>query len=165
MYSASAQAFLPEHIQMAQSRNSLLNARSHCTHYNDVIMTTVASQITSLTVVCSIFYSDADQRKHQSATGLCVGKSPETGEFPAQRASNVENASIWWRHHVVGCRLSTPTNSTQHQPSTLWHLDYLFNRLFYLTAKKAYILRIANHHFVRGIRRWPQVTPPPPPQE
>ena len=22
-----------------------------------------------------------------------------TGEFPAQRASNAENASIWWRHH------------------------------------------------------------------
>ena len=22
-----------------------------------------------------------------------------TGEFPAQMASNAENASIWWRHH------------------------------------------------------------------
>ena len=25
-----------------------------------------------------------------------------TGEFPAQRASNAENVSIWWRHHVHG---------------------------------------------------------------
>ena len=24
-----------------------------------------------------------------------------TGEFPAQRASNAENISIWWRHHVA----------------------------------------------------------------
>ena len=32
-------------------------------------------------------------------TGLCAGNSPETCEFPAQMASNVENASIWWRHH------------------------------------------------------------------
>ena len=31
-------------------------------------------------------------------TGLCVGNSPITGEFPAQRASNAENVSIWWRH-------------------------------------------------------------------
>ena len=31
--------------------------------------------------------------------GLCDGKSPVTGEFPAQRASNAENVSIWWRHH------------------------------------------------------------------
>ena len=32
-------------------------------------------------------------------TGLCAGKSPVTGEFPAQMASNAENISIWWRHH------------------------------------------------------------------
>ena len=25
-----------------------------------------------------------------------------TGEFPAQRASNAENVSIWWRHHDYG---------------------------------------------------------------
>ena len=33
-------------------------------------------------------------------TGPCAGNSPGTGEFPAKRASNVENVSIWWRHHV-----------------------------------------------------------------
>ena len=27
-------------------------------------------------------------------TGLCVGNSPLTGEFPSQRASNAENVSI-----------------------------------------------------------------------
>ena len=32
-------------------------------------------------------------------TGLCAGNSPETGEFPAQMASNAENVSIWWRQH------------------------------------------------------------------
>ena len=32
-------------------------------------------------------------------TGLCVGNSPGTGEFPAQMASYAENVSIWWRHH------------------------------------------------------------------
>ena len=39
-------------------------------HYTDVIMTTMASQITSLTVVYSTFYPDADQRKHQSSASL-----------------------------------------------------------------------------------------------
>ena len=29
---------------------------------------------------------------------LCAGNSPETGEFPAQMASNAENVSNWWRH-------------------------------------------------------------------
>ena len=31
-------------------------------------------------------------------TGLCVGNSPVTGEFPAQRASNAENVSIIATH-------------------------------------------------------------------
>ena len=38
-------------------------------------------------------------------TGICEGNSPVTGEFPSQRASNAENVSIWWRHHVY-CVLS-----------------------------------------------------------
>ena len=41
-----------------------------CNHYHDVIMSTITSQITSLTVVYSIVYSDADQRKHQSSASL-----------------------------------------------------------------------------------------------
>ena len=32
-------------------------------------------------------------------TCLCAGNSRGTGEFPAQRASNTENVSIWWHHH------------------------------------------------------------------
>ena len=36
-------------------------------------------------------------------TGLCEGNSPGTGEFPAQRTSNAENVSIWWRHHENIC--------------------------------------------------------------
>ena len=43
-------------------------------YYTDVIVGAIASQITSLTIVYSIVYSDADQ----------------TGEFPAQMASNAE---------------------------------------------------------------------------
>ena len=37
-------------------------------------------------------------------TGLCVGNSPVTGEFPAQRASNAEHVPIWWRHHAYWLR-------------------------------------------------------------
>ena len=44
-------------------------------------MGTVASQITSLTIVYSTVYSDA------------------------QMASNAENVSIWWRHHVDSLKL------------------------------------------------------------
>ena len=39
----------------------------HLFHYTDVIMGTLASQITSLTIVYSTVYSDADQRKYQTS--------------------------------------------------------------------------------------------------
>ena len=33
-------------------------------------------------------------------TGLCEGNSSVPGEFPTQEASNAENVTIWWRHHI-----------------------------------------------------------------
>ena len=44
--------------------------KSRGTHYFDVIMGAMASQITSLTVVHSNVHSGADQRKHQSSASL-----------------------------------------------------------------------------------------------
>ena len=38
--------------------------------YSNVIMSAIASQITSLTIVCSTVYSGIDQRKHQSSASL-----------------------------------------------------------------------------------------------
>ena len=72
-------------------------------HYNDFIMTTMASQTTSLTIVYSSVYSGADQRKHQSSASLVFVReiTPVTGEFPAKMASNAGNVSIWWRHHEI----------------------------------------------------------------
>ena len=46
----------------------------------------------------------------------CCGAG--TGEFPAQRASNAENVSIWWRHHVIHM-------THLQRKSTVWHADTL----------------------------------------
>ena len=67
------------------------------------VMNAIASQITSLRSVYSSVCSGSDQRKHQSSTALpsvSEGNSPVIGEFPAQKVSNAENVSIWWRHHA-----------------------------------------------------------------
>ena len=63
-------------------------------HYSDVTMGSMASQITSLTIVYSTVYSGVDQRKHQSSASLAFVRG-----ISAQMASNAENVSIWWRHH------------------------------------------------------------------
>ena len=47
----------------------------------------------------SLFGSRSKKTSKFRVTGLCVGNSPGTGEFPAQMASYAENVFIWWRHH------------------------------------------------------------------
>ena len=75
-------------------------AKSIC-YYNDIIMSTMGSQITSLTIVYSTIYSRCRSKKTSKLriTGLCEGNSAVTSEFPIQRAINMENVSIWWCHH------------------------------------------------------------------
>ena len=63
--------------------------------YNDVIMSTMASQITNLTIVYSTVYQGADEGNIKA-----VRHYPLWGEFTGDRASNAENVSIWWRHHA-----------------------------------------------------------------
>ena len=48
-------------------------------HYGDVIMGAISSQITSLAIVYSTVYSDADQRKHQSSASLAFVRGLHRG--------------------------------------------------------------------------------------
>ena len=56
-------------------------------HYSDIIMSAMASQITGVSIVCH---------------GAFVrGINEGTEGFPYQGASNADNVSIWWRHHLL----------------------------------------------------------------
>ena len=96
------------------------------------MMGVMASEITSLGIVYSIIYSGADQRKHQKLriTGLCVRNSLVTGEFPDQMASNAENVSIWWCHHVkiqVFSHFLKKFSLVSHQYCLWYSLQILLN--------------------------------------
>ena len=85
-------------------------------HYSDVIMRAIAAQITVIMVFYPTVCSGTDQRVHQSSTSLAFvgGNSTVTGEFPAQKTSNEENVSIWWRHHVETCLFNAISNNSWH---------------------------------------------------
>ena len=88
-------------------------------HCNDVIMSLMAYQITSLTIVYSNVYTGEDQRKHQCSASQAFARGltgdrwiPRTnGLGPVlltllrhvarilATGSNAENVSIWRRHH------------------------------------------------------------------
>ena len=63
-------------------------------------MGTIAYQITSLMIVYSAVYSDAGKKNNLKAPRHWPFCGEFTGEFPAEMASDAENVSIWWRHHV-----------------------------------------------------------------
>ena len=57
-------------------------------------------------------------------TGLCAGNSPGTGEFPAQRASNVENIFIWWRHGWISSQMNNLRCYDGHVISLSWNMEH-----------------------------------------
>ena len=87
-------------------------------------MGAMTRQITSLIIVYSTVYSDADQIKHQSSASqaFVLGILPETGEFPAQMASNTENVSNWWRYHEVTPTLKMGVFSGKYKYSIFIHV-------------------------------------------
>ena len=54
-------------------------------HYSDVITGSMASQITSLTIVYATVYSGADQRKHQSSASLAFVRGIHRGPVNSLR--------------------------------------------------------------------------------
>ena len=59
-----------DHIEINMLKAQSLEISAH---YSDVTMGAMVSQITSLAIVYSTVYSDADQRKHQSSESLAFG--------------------------------------------------------------------------------------------
>ena len=105
---------------------AIIRCHTGFSHYNDVIISAVASHITCLTIVYSTVYPRRRSKKISKlrVTGLCVWNSPVTGEFPAQKASNAKNVSIWWRHHAI-----SSWNYRQHKITVfiviaLWYVKY-----------------------------------------
>ena len=73
---------------------------ANTSHYDDVIMGAMASQITSHTIVYSAVYSDADQRKHQSSASLSfVWGIHQDRWIPRTNGQYRGKCFIWWRHH------------------------------------------------------------------
>ena len=70
-------------------------------------MTTMASQITSLTVVYSTVYSDADQRKHQSSASLAFVWGIHRDRWIPRTKGQLRGkcfhfmTSSWWAYFLV----------------------------------------------------------------
>ena len=79
----------------------LMNRGTGSLHYHDVMMSGMASPITSLTIVYSTVYSGADQRKHQSSASLAFVRGIHRGPVNSPHKGPVTRKTFpfWWRHH------------------------------------------------------------------
>ena len=95
-------------------------------HYSDIIMDTMASQVTSLTGVYSSVYSGADQRKHQSSASLAFVRiiprwpvnSPHKGPVTRKMFSfddvvmSITALTHWPMEHVVVIMIKAPSSNS-----------------------------------------------------
>ena len=99
-----------------------------CIDYSDVIMNAMTFRPLD-GLFKRLFRRRSKKTSQLCVTGLCVGNSPGTGElnspgtgeFPAQMASDAENVSIWWRHHVFHHRVGPGEKKTTHSVN-LYHI-------------------------------------------
>ena len=89
-------------------------------NYNDVIMGTMASQITSLTIVYSAVYSSADQRKHQSSASLAfvwgIHRGPVNSphKWPVTRNFFFHLMTSSWNHVETADQQPLKISRSQH---------------------------------------------------
>ena len=104
------------------------------THYNDIIMGAIASQITSLTIVYSIVYWDADQRKQQSTASLAFARGIHRGPvnsphkwpvtrkmFPLMTSSCTHWDFGFSNHRPRNCLLKRLCSTTIEKPPNFLH--------------------------------------------
>ena len=83
-------------------------------HYCDVIMGTVASQITSLMIVYTTVYSDADQSKHQSSASLAFVWGIHRGPVNSPHKWPVTRKMFSFDDVIMLPRHGSPRTSLQH---------------------------------------------------
>ena len=103
-------------------------------HYDDVIMNAIATQITSLTVVYSTVYVDADQRKHQSSASLAFVRGIHRGPVNSPHKWPVTRKMFPFDDVIMFHELYTPDNSTTNNTKQIKLPAVTCNDLQYVDA-------------------------------
>ena len=90
-------------MTLCHSPHLLIVSRGWNTHYNDVIIGVMASQITSLTIFYSTIYLGADRKIHQSSSSLAFVRGIHCWPLNSPHKWPVTRILFpnWWRHHEI----------------------------------------------------------------
>ena len=114
-------------------------------HYNDVIMSAMASQITSLTIFYSMVYSGADQRKYQSSASLAFVRGIHRWPVNSPRKRPVTQKMFQF-DDVIMLKFTWMPGS---KPSiNLWDVQSLFKLSPPGSTRQRHCLRQYQKHFL-----------------
>ena len=109
-------------------------------HYRDLIMSPMASQITSLTIVYSTVYPGADQRKHQSSASLALVRGIHKG--PVMRKMLSFDDVIMGSDFTFIANQCMMINLSPHGQIGRHFADDIFKRIF-LNEKVWFLTKIS----------------------
>ena len=121
-------------------------------------MSAIASQITSLTIVYSIVYSDTDQRKHQSSASLAFVQGTHRGPVNSPHIWPVTRKMLSFDDVIVLRPFCPcPIRPKRLKASRLWGVKWIFIRHFPVSMNRIDELPIllndspisVNHHIYR----------------
>ena len=92
-------------------------------HYGDVIMGEIASQITSLAIVYSTVYADVDQRKHQRSASLAFVRGIHRGPVNSPHKWPVTRKMFPFDDVIMRC-YSLSSNHLDFNMFNLWIPQY-----------------------------------------
>ena len=110
-------------------------------HHNDVMMSTMASQITSITIVYSSVYVSADQRKHQSSALLALVRGIHRRPVNSPRKGPVRRKMFPFDDVIMNPPGTHNTTAWEHSTakSCAYFMGYILTKR---TAYGAYIVSI-----------------------
>ena len=121
-------------IDKNSSINHTLFISNYTIHYGDVIMGAIASQITSLTIVYSTVYSDADQRKHESSASVAFVRGTHRGPVNSPQKWQVTRKMFSFDDVIMKRTMDTRKITTKNRKNDLrwrhwgWWVKHLSNR-------------------------------------
>ena len=118
------------------------------THYDDVIMSAIASRITNLTNVYLIVYSRADQRKHQSSASLAfvrgIHRKPVNSPHKGPVTRKIFPFDDVIMRQGIDCKITVTSQWAR------WRLKSPTSRLFVQPFIQAQIKQN-----IKALRHWP----------
>ena len=116
-------------------------------HYNDVILSMIASQITSLTIVYSTIYSGADQRKHQSSASL-----PFVQEIHRGPVNSPHKGPVTWKMFPFDDVIMTFQCKGIEIYEMSWFFHYVNQNYFHVKILKLVVAHTIPFSFLSTLR-------------